>query len=445
MNEIERMVRTIFLVYGETKKIPIAEEDLWCYDYEESYIIQKCMRHKELIERIIERGYKVEQAEEIILECCIRGVMDLVSLDLESPVNRDNDEYVMVNEEHWVESEVERLGYRVFEEFMKAEVREYVAEYPFFEDEDEVKLREVYAERNLKELSKDELVRGLVGKGFTEREAEGLIEKYTTIEISEDEKKNWSIAEKLFMRPEYKPLKYHEKKGDVKRILKGNREDFVKEITDCYEIMQIEEWLLKEYEELSLLRRYGESIFGTEKVPFRSIRKILWESEKRGRMLTHSELKQRIVEECKVTDRDAEIAIYGAFRTFKIRKENSPRETRNQKPVRERGYYWSGTSCKYPPLTLQDKILNPIKNVFREAQEQGKEALTFEELTERAFKAYKKYKEERRGITYTKTISREYVEMMIKEAEELLLITPEEEQSGKTIYRLNHQILKIKI
>ena len=62
-----------------------------------------------------------------------------------------------------------------------------------------------------------------------------------------------------------------------------------------------------------------------------------------------SELEQRIVEECGVTEGEAEIAIYGALRTFKIREASPPRETWGQRPVRKKEYYWSGTSCKYPP------------------------------------------------------------------------------------------------
>ncbi|MGQ9723051.1 MAG: hypothetical protein ACUVXA_17240 [Candidatus Jordarchaeum sp.] len=101
-----------------------------------------------------------------------------------------------------------------------------------------------------------------------------------------------------------------------------------------------------------------------------------------------------------------------------------------------------GTSCKYPPLTLQDKVLNPIRNVFKEAREQGKEALTREGLTEKALEAYRKYKEKHSGTTYTKTINREYAEMMMEEAEELLLTTSQIEQNGETTYKLNYQLLK---
>ncbi len=63
-------------------------------------------------------------------------------------------------------------------------------------------------------------------------------------------------------------------------------------------------------------------------------------------------------------------------------------------------------------------------------------------MVERTLQAYKKYKEKHRGITYTKTISREYAKMMLEEAEELLLIRPEKEQNREITYRLNNQILK---
>jgi hypothetical protein len=74
MNEIERMVRAIFLTYGETRKIPIEEEELWCYDYEENYIIQKLLHHHEIRENIMNQGYTHEQAEEIITDCEMRGL-----------------------------------------------------------------------------------------------------------------------------------------------------------------------------------------------------------------------------------------------------------------------------------------------------------------------------------------------------------------------------------
>ena len=448
MNEIERMVRTILLTHGETRKIPIDQEDLWCYDYEESYIIQKRMRHKELREHIMEKGCTREQAEEMILDCWVRGVIGRVSVDLDNCESKDKDEYVMANEEYWVEDETDSLGCRVVDEFMNSEVREYVTEYPFFDDEDEEKLREVYFEHNEKYLSRNQLIKGLMGKGYTEKRAQEIIEKYTTKEIEKKIEDWWDEykAENLFKRPKYKPLKHHENKRIVKRIVKGNSEDFIiTEIPDCYEIMQIEEWLLEEYEDLIGMRRDGWHTFGVEKVPLRTIRKIFREAEKQGKeTLTQSELKQKIIEECKATEEEVETAIYGVLRTFKIRRAIPPRETWDIEPAREKEYYWSGTSCKYPPLTLQDKVLNPIKKVFKEVQEQGKEVLTWEELVEKALKAYQKHKENREEETYTETVNREYVEMMIEEAEELLLITSEKEQNGETTYRLNHQVLKNK-
>ncbi|MGQ9723052.1 MAG: hypothetical protein ACUVXA_17245 [Candidatus Jordarchaeum sp.] len=92
----------------------------------------------------------------------------------------------------------------------------------------------------------------------------------------------------------------------MKRIVKGNSEAFViTEIPDCYEIMQIEEWLLEEYEDLIGMKRDAWYTLGIEKVPFRTIRKIFREAEKQGKeTLTHSELKHKIIEECKATEKE---------------------------------------------------------------------------------------------------------------------------------------------
>lgn len=127
----------------------------------------------------------------------------------------------MANEEHWVEEEDQCLTDRVIEDFMDSEVKDYVLDFPFdLNDKDEKKLREVYAEHNRKELSREQLIKGLIERGYTEKQAEKLLEKYTTIETPEEEKKNWNEADKLFRRPEYKPLKHYENKRIVKRINK---------------------------------------------------------------------------------------------------------------------------------------------------------------------------------------------------------------------------------
>jgi hypothetical protein len=351
----------------------------------------------------------------------------------------------MANEEYWVRTENDFLWSRVMDEFMKSEVKEYVSEYPFdFDDEDEEKLRKVYTENNEKYLNRKQLIKGLMEKGYTEKQAQELIEKYTTKEIEKETENWWDIytAENLFRRPDYKLLKYYKIKEITKRIVKGNTDDSTTEIPDCYEIMQIEEWLLKEYEDLINMRIDGFYTFGTKNIPFKTIRKIFREAEKQGRKtLVHSEVKQKIIEECNTTQEETEIAIYGTMRTFKIREADEPSDKENQKQPKEAQYYWSGTSSGYPPLTLQDKILNPIKEIFREAEKQGKETLTHEELVQKSLEAYQKYKEESGEITYTKKVNREYVETMIEDAEELLLITAKKENS-EIKYSLNHQILK---
>ncbi len=234
MDDIERMVRTIFHQHGRTLKIPLEAEEKMCYDYEEDYIIQKLLYRYEIREQIMKKGYTHEQAENMISESVLRGIIDLKSIDPDGLSNRDKNKYVMANEEYWVKEEFYRLRDRVIEGFMESEVKDYVLEFQFgWEDEDEEKLREVYAEHNKKELSKNQLIKGLVEKGYTEKQAEKLLERYTTIEIGEEEKKDWDEAEKLFKRPEYKPLKHYENKRIVKlknkdkSIFEIKNEDFI--------------------------------------------------------------------------------------------------------------------------------------------------------------------------------------------------------------------------
>jgi len=197
-------------------------------------------------------------------------------------------------------------------------VKDYVVEYLFHSgDENEEKLREVYAEYNKKELTREELVEGLLRKGYTRGEIEEILKKYTTIEVPEEERKKWDEASKLFRRPEYKPLKHHKSKRIAR---KTNGDIIVEDIPNCYEIMQIEEWKLKEYEDLNYLRQSARYIYGTRKVPFRAIRKIFRDAENQGkRTLKRNELIRRIVEECNTTEEEAKIATHGAELTFKIR------------------------------------------------------------------------------------------------------------------------------
>ena len=436
----ERMVREILLVHGKTDKIPLKkvyagkDEDgeetfLDIYDYEEDYKIRKRLCRKKLREHIMRKGYTEKQADEIILDCVVRGVIDRISVE----DNRDMEEFILANEEHWVEMEVSSL-WGIVEEYMNLEVKDYVLEDAFnWDDKDEEKIREVFHEHNTKHLTRQQLTEGLAKKGYTPQEAQKLIENYTTQERNEEEEPDWwlNTAEYIFKRPEYKPLRHHEE-----RIIFHGEYNYTT-MPDCLEIMQPEEWLLSEYSNLIHLRYDRWYIHGTQNIPFRKIREILRRNEEQqGRSTPHTELKKELMRECGASEDEAEMAIYAALRTFKIRENTTHVEEDGQPEEPE--YYWSGTTGIYPPLTLQDRVLNPIKKVFMEAEKQGKTTLTKEELVERALQAYKEYDEkEPFSETYTTKIDTEYTQTMIEEAEELLLIKPV--QGG---YQLNKPALE---
>ena len=126
--------------------------------------------------------------------------------------------------------------------------------------------------------------------------------------------------------------------------------------------MQIEEWKLKEYEDLNYLRQSGRYIYGTRKIPFRAIRKIFRDAENQGkRTLKRNELIRKIVKECNATEKEAEIATHGAELTFKIRAVTPAlRKIWRLGPFkREVEYYWSGTTSEYPRSPSRTECLTP--------------------------------------------------------------------------------------
>lgn len=169
------------------------------------------------------------------------------------------------------------------------------------------------------------------------------------------------------------------------------------------------------------------------------------ENKKQGKKtLTESELKHKIMEECHATEEETETAIYGAELTFKIRTLGDTLwKIWSEEPFKgEARYYWSGTTTGYPPLTHQDRILTLITKTLKEAEAEGKQALTREELVQGAFKHFEDYRWNYRSIT-KRTLERELVETIIDDAQELLIITTKKED-GETKYQLNHQILNQK-
>ncbi|MEM3564396.1 MAG: hypothetical protein QXR19_14270, partial [Candidatus Jordarchaeaceae archaeon] len=209
-------------------------------------------------------------------------------------------------------------------------------------------------------------------------------------------------------------------------------------------IMQPEEWYVKEYGDIYLLLRpWGRYIYGTKKVPFKTIKKIFGEAEKQGKKtLTKTELKQKIMRECGATEEEAETAIYGADLTFKIRALQDPLwQMWNEEPFKgEPRYYWSGTTAGYPPLTHQDRIFTLITKSLQEAEKQGKQALTHRELVEGAYKNFEKYRWNPKS-TVKRELEPELLETIIEDAQELQIITAHKE-NGETRYSLNHQILE---
>ncbi|MHA1261708.1 MAG: hypothetical protein ACTSSA_06350 [Candidatus Freyarchaeota archaeon] len=109
MDEVEQLVRTIFFTHGSTRKIPLDEEEQWNYDYNEDHIAQRLLYRHELREQIMRKGYTREQAEKMISECWLRGIIDEVSTD-PRPCKNDRDRFIMANEEYWVEREGDFLS-----------------------------------------------------------------------------------------------------------------------------------------------------------------------------------------------------------------------------------------------------------------------------------------------------------------------------------------------
>ncbi|MEX2704050.1 MAG: hypothetical protein Q6352_002130 [Candidatus Freyrarchaeum guaymaensis] len=449
MDEVEQLVRTIFFTHGSTRKIPLDEEEQWNYDYNEDHIAQRLLYRHELREQIMRKGYTREQAEKMISECWLRGIIDEVSTD-PRPCKNDRDRFIMANEEYWVEREGDFLLNYVFDDIRNSEVRKYVLDYPLHEDDvHEKRIREVYHEHNQKVLSRKTLIRGLLRKGYTWKQAKNLIEKYTAFETSEEEKKNRDEADRIFKRPEYKPLKHHK----LYRIFKSTgrkkgppgfeEEEFTyTEIPDSFEMMQREEWELEENGEVKLPWNKQETHPRNQKDSIQKNQKNLEGSRKKGRKtLTKKELKQKIIAECNATEEEAEKAIHAAEATFKIRAVTPAlQEIWNLEPYEGVEYYWSGTTLEYPPFTLQDRIFNPIKRILTEAEKEGKKWLTRGELVE---KAYEYFKEHKFGYRATpRTITKEFVEDLIEDAEELLLITSKQ-HNGKVLYQLNHQIASL--
>ncbi len=440
MDERGKTVREIFLENGQEWKVPIEREDWRYYDYEEKKVIRKRHKYGKLKNLLIERGYASEEAKEIIYECELRGIIKRVALGSNS--GGEDDIYQMANEEDFVEEIVHTLAYHVFymREQLGEEIKDYIIDAVFDKkDRDEIKLREVFAKQNKKELSETELIRYLKEKGYTDEEAEQLIRKYTQ---KEEERKIWRV-EDIFRKPEYKPLKHYSRpvaKLDVVNdalITREKNEDF-------YEITEMEEWLLDEYDEILELRRDRKFIFGTDKVSFRTIKKILQEAWECGKkVLIHEELKQKIIEKCNVTEEAAEIAINMAFRTFKIRElSQTLEEIWGIEHTNELKYFWSGTTNEYPPLTIQDRVSNPLKEIFMKAKKQGKKTLTSDELIQEALKTYQKLKEERE-LTLIREVDREFIEALIEDAEALLRIKTKIENGEKRhSWSLHNQNIK---
>ncbi|MEM2144281.1 MAG: hypothetical protein QW279_02895 [Candidatus Jordarchaeaceae archaeon] len=103
-------------------------------------------------------------------------------------------------------------------------------------------------------------------------------------------------------------------------------------------------------------------------------------------------------------------------------------------------YYWSGTTSGYPPLTHQDRIFTLITKTLQEAETQGKQTLTHQELIEGAYKHFEDYRWNPKSIVQ-RELKPELLETIIEDAQQLQIITAHKE-NGETKYRLNHQILK---
>lgn len=255
-------------------------------------------------------------------------------------------------------------------------------------------------------------------RGYTDEEAEQIIDKHTD---KKEEKTKWDVKD-IFHKTEYKLLKHYTKTTTKLDTVNGELIPRQKS-EEYYEIILRDEWILKEYEQVQILRVFGETIYGTDKVPFRTIKKILQEEWKQGKKaIAHEELKQKIIEECGVTNEEAEIAIEVAHRTLKITKlDQALQEIWKMEHTKESKYYWSGKTNEHPPLTIQDKIFELLKKIFTEKKEQGKEKLTPEELLQEAIKVYQN-PQMKHEFNQIREVNRELVETLIEDTETLLLI-----------------------
>ncbi|MEM2136205.1 MAG: hypothetical protein QXR19_10110 [Candidatus Jordarchaeaceae archaeon] len=365
-----RPLRKIYKEYGERGKYLSAEE---------------------LLNILVKEGYTStrEEAEKIIWGCNARRIIRFCRVGTKR-YSLDQECFELITEEDLIESELEFLDEWYEDRVKNAEPRAYVLEEDEYIDPQnphERKVREIYAEKNRKILTEEELIQELVKKGYTETEAKEMVRSANIEGVLQD---------------------YIERRG-------GDRVEYT------YEIMSPDEWNLMYYRSRPPTDTRGRVLQtegAADGVRYLDIKNIFRERlEKTGRAsMGHGQLVEEIMKRCGVDRNLAEEAVSDALLERKILPvswEKMPKE--------QEGYWWFGVSVMSPANLGDEPEFKDLREIFRGAEKEGKKVLTREELMERMVERFDLSPDE-------------FPEGFMEDAESLFKIERVVED-GKTVYR----------
>lgn len=351
----------------------------------------KYLSEEELINILIREGYANtrEKAESIIRGCEARSII-LICYRNSERYTFDQRCFKLLTEDDLIESEEESLE-ELYEHRRKWEVKKYVLredEYIDPNNSHERRVREIYAEKNKKILTEEELTQELIKKGYREEEAKNMLNKGTSIKGV---------------------LTSHLQRVDGRKVW-------------TYEIMSPCEWDYEYY--ISRLRRgedgerEGVSESAAGGVRYLDIKNVFREHlEKTGKAsMRHDRLVEEIMRRCEVKRSVAEEAISYALLEHKIRYVSFEKVPREQEE-----YWWFGTSVMVPASIEDDVEFKELREIFQTAEKEGKKALRREELIDRMVDRFC-------------SSSHTFTESILDDAESLFKIEKAVED-GKTVYR----------